>query len=273
MLAKSATIFGADIGVYVLGRDGEPNADTTFAWAIADLDSVSRCPTTEDGGGRNQSTEGRSIRVLANAVAAALEHDGSVALGFEAPMWLPIHTQVPQSAFRLFSPRFPQEARREWYLQSGAAATLKAVGLGALLFSELGQQGVKPILTTNASHWKDTAGAILVFEAFVTGEYKPQPPQGCSSHRWDAWLAALAYSLHLSKESHPEWTLELLATATEDSESVLSVWGIIAQTAGLDSAHCKGRCDVVAVRRRTDAQAGAAAEPQDDLSVLALAIE
>ena len=240
------TIFGVDIGVYLLGKNGRPTDRTTFAWS-----SVPTPPDPlETAAGSASARDPHSIAALARAVTTALKAGRRVAIGFEAPMWLPIHSAVPDGEFRLFAPRFPKEKEREWYLQSGAAATLKAVGIGTLLFSDIVRQEVTPALTTNAARWRQSEGAILVFEAFVTGEYKVAAPAGHNLDYWDAKVAAIACDLYLSATEHPEWSLQVLARASDRSDSDLSVWAMIAEAAGLDATDCRGRCDVVGVQQK-----------------------
>jgi len=83
-------------------------------------------------------------------------------------MWLPLeHRHRPQ--LKLFGPRFEAERGSEWYLQSGAAATMKSMALGVLLREHLRSElGHLPTITSSAG---DRSTALIVFEAYVVGPF------------------------------------------------------------------------------------------------------
>ena len=83
------------------------------------------------------------MNTLASRIAEDLRAGAGVALGFEAPMRTPAPSVLPDQG-NLFKHRFdPQERRYEWYLQSGAAATMKALTLGKILISQLVRLGAE----------------------------------------------------------------------------------------------------------------------------------
>ena len=196
-----AVSYALDIGVYNLGGRGQVLASTTTAWArvheglnvFDDLGYAGSC----DAGAFSRAAGsvcacGRSIEALADAIADDLRAGNAIALGFEAPMWFPSE-RSHRPNLQMFSPRFGAERGTEWYLQSGAAATLKAIGLGMLLFTLLLERQPKLNLTTDPK----SAGRnlLVVYEAFVVGSFKiPLPVKaGRAANEWDAFTAGLAW--------------------------------------------------------------------------------
>lgn len=200
-------VYTLDIGVYNTGAAGQVLATTTAAWCrlesgVATFDGLQH----ERGEGRDIGRFaagagdeftckcGRNIARLRSEVLADLQAGRKVAMGFEAPMWLPI-AEVEQPNHCLFPPRFPAERGREWYLQSGAAATVKAIPLGKGIIPHVAQ-AVPPLCTTTqvaAESWH--SNTLLLFEGYVAGDYKVDVPPGCvhAPNEWDAFLAALAW--------------------------------------------------------------------------------
>lgn len=189
----------------------------------------------------------RSIEKLADSIAQDVRNGYRVALGFEAPMWLPLeHRHKPR--LKLFSPRFRAEERSEWYLQSGASATLKAISLGMMLREHLRESLSINRRTTDINHWKPNT--LLLFEAFVVGPYKVLDFQVASvaPNEWDAFTAALAWgALHVGFSAPSSLSPVSLHKTGERGGSCLSIWDIVFD----DWLHASGPpdCEVVALRK------------------------
>ncbi|MGB3632720.1 MAG: hypothetical protein WA982_01630, partial [Rubrobacteraceae bacterium] len=170
---SDAVVFALDIGTYKIGVSGQILAKTTTAWCrlddgVANLEGIEYSGTPAAGcfevpaGQISSKFEcGRSIKKLAEAIAEDLESERRISLGFEAPMWLPLeHEHSPNLSF--FGPRFKEERRREWYLQAGAAATVKAISLGTMLRKHLSRRCGKVGFVTKPDPWSPKT--IILFE-------------------------------------------------------------------------------------------------------------
>lgn len=245
--------YALDIGVYNVGARGQMLTSTTAAWCrvpegSARLDAVTRERGIDDGtlvslDGTSRYRAGRSIPRLARAIATDLRAGHAVALGLEAPMWIPL-TERHRARLKLFRPRFEVEAGAEWYLQSGAAATLKAISLGRLLRAELGSLlgNQFPLLTTDHGV---TERALVLYEGFVVGDYKAL---GIAvPDEVDALVAALAWG-SIRRDFELPQTLRAVSVheAGSRSDPVMSIWDFVWD--GLPVTGPRD-CDVVALRR------------------------
>lgn len=235
MNAHPTVAYGLDIGVYNTGTKGQILMSTTAAWARASEGTASFSELRHTGNsssGRlvNESRAqtfhcGRSLEGLAHSIAEDIKNNFRVALGFEAPMWIPLERKH-RAMMTLFGPRFVAEKGSEWYLQSGAAATLKALSLGVLLRELLRQElnGPLPSMTTNL-HEQSTADFTL-FEAFVVGPYKVC---GASARdEMDALIAALAFGATVfGYELPPGISATMLHPAGVRGEDCLSIWSTV----------------------------------------------
>jgi hypothetical protein len=231
-------VYALDIGVYNLNAAGHVLASTTTAWACVSesvptlaLSYTGSCAmgAFRDSDGRTWPC-GRSLDVLARAIVRDVEAGHRVALGFEAPMWFPTR-HAARPGLTTFAARFETERGSEWYLQSGAAATLKAIGLGIMLFSAIVAQRDKQRFSTRSN---DLDGAILLYEAFVAGDYKIAPPASVArsgTNEWDALTAAIAWrTLHSDSglAAPPPLRAVELHKGGSLRGGAISVWSIIA---------------------------------------------
>ena len=174
-------------------------------------------------------------------------------------MWFPIPHNL-ESGQDLFEPRFDEEADFRWYLQSGAAASVKSIALGRMLFWHIRERlGIKhpsgddstediACRIMGAQEWaesEDCNGKITLFEAFVAGVYK-------DNHRFDniskthddkkdACIGALAWVA--ASQDRVDARKGQLHEAGTASLPVISLWGQITQT----SIDGPTDCDVVAL--------------------------
>jgi hypothetical protein len=218
---RNNIVYALDIGVYHTGENEEILNRSTAAWCrldggIAELSEII-----------SRASFGKSIPELAAHIANDLSANRHVSLGFEAPMWLPLeHEHKPQ--FRLFGPRFDEEEGAEWYKQSGAAATLKAISLGVMLRECLNSRMKGMSRTTDPNQRQSKP--LNLFEAFVVGPYKLhdyRPPLMNRDH-WDAFIACLAWGARIHKFRTPVlMRSRLFHEAGSRRGPCLSIWDII----------------------------------------------
>lgn len=151
-------------------------AKNHFGWARQDV-----------GRTRSSLARGRDIRQLAGAIATDLNRGGSVALGFECPLFVPI----ADDPTRLTSAR-NGEGNRAWSAAAGAGSLV--VGLTEVVWvlqevRRLAQAGVEAFLDWQA--FRASKGGLFVWEAFVTSQVKGK------SHTKDAEIAVRRFAAHL----------------------------------------------------------------------------
>lgn len=255
MTHSSDAIYALDIGVYNVGVEGQVLATSTAAWCrvgvgTPEFGSLRYSGTPDHGEIRSGETSswrcGRNMEHLAEAIAADLHNGARVALGFEAPMWLPLGREHRPN-FELFAPRFAKEKGHAWYLQAGAAATSKAIGLGVMVFSTLLNQCSGLACATNCAEWQGKT--LMLFEAFVAGPYKIPPPASLrdAPNEWDALVAALAWGASHARFRTPDRVRPaVLHGAGARQAECLSVWKAICDASGLPGAHAgPPDCEVV----------------------------
>ena len=177
-------VYGVDIAVIKIGERGKPIGRRGFAWArLAPPESGVIDPSLFMG-----DQIGIDLNMLVSSIAEDLRAGADVALGFEAPMWTPAPSVLPDEG-NLFDLRFkPQEVGYGWYMQSGAAATMKALTLGKILISQLVRLGFRPQFITERK--PPSPGQLCLFEAFVTGTYRTPPAQSIFSRRMGCYYGS-----------------------------------------------------------------------------------
>ena len=261
------SVYALDIGVYRTTKTGGISPGSTTGWCRL-TDGV-RTPEGQYEAHRYSETVrrvsrsesslspiecGRSIADLATAIADDMRDGRRVALGFEAPMWFPVELNHC-SDLDLFSPRFDAERSHEWYLQSGAAATVKATCLGVLLVHELRSKLDQDVrMTTNIDAW--LPGTMMVYEAFVAGLYKVCgiKVSEVSSDERDAVIAALAWkAVHAGFALPAGFRARTLHTSGKHGKEAVSVWKHIASDGSIEGPD---DCEVVAIEdtRRQEQQ-------------------
>ncbi|MEO6195885.1 MAG: hypothetical protein ABIS20_22940 [Thermoanaerobaculia bacterium] len=184
---------------------------------------------------------------MAASIAEDLKAGASVALGFEAPMWTPAPSKLPDRG-NLFKLRFEPEVGYGWYLQSGAAATMKALTLGKILISQLVRLGAQAQFLTERK--LPDSGQLCLFEAFVAGdEFRTDSPEGFSQDAWDAATAALAYAGAILKIPIKGYDAIEFGPAPALPSEVFSHWATVISACGLDAQACLMPCPVVAMRQ------------------------
>lgn len=153
---------------------------------------------------------GRQIEELVNAVTTDLRGGASVALGFEAPLTVP----VPEAAEKLGGSR-PGDGDRSWSAAAGAAALATGIVQTAWVLRKVFRAcGPTHISFT----WEEFRGqgGLLLWEAFVTKQQAVSGDSDC--HMRDALTAARWFRgslLDLTERAAPEMpsSLSLIVSA------------------------------------------------------------
>jgi hypothetical protein len=178
--------------------DGKRGAQSGFGWARAE-----RADDVEGG---------RSITRLVAAVAHDLSLGRSVALGFEAPLFIP----VPLDAANLCRGR-AGEGSRSFAAPAGLAVTALGLHQAAWVLAALRETPHRPRFAYRSSEWPSDTPTLFCWEAFVSG------PAHSDDHVRDAATAVVAF---LAAES------DLAAATTVHAERPLSLIGAAALWSG-----------------------------------------
>ena len=168
------------------------------------------------------SIDGASDKVeqLAENIVIELEAGRKVALGYESPLFVPL----PPSHEKLGKARdgecTPETGNRPF--NAGAGASLFATGIQSLVWVLGRIKSLRPSTTacTSLGQFRSGAAEMLVWEAFVSGSEKAEPP----SHVGDARLAVIAFEAAM----HSDRALSAIR-----DDSVFSLAGAAILRAGL----------------------------------------
>lgn len=184
---------------------------------------------------------GYNIRDLSNKIAADLNNNLKVALGFEAPMWIPMPKLSESHHFKMTG-RFKNELERNsirWF-EGGAAPLVKTLPIGYFLFTELLKHRIGVTATTTLSQWGNAD--LFLFEGFATGSYKGiasshftdfknQDSSLTNDDLVDAFIIGSAFYQKLSGSYTPllcaiPWAhhLEVTSSCLETGEFITTTW-------------------------------------------------
>ena len=186
-----------------------------------------------DVGGRNSSgwfrtsplgdTEGSSLDELCGQLVADLQARRSVALGFEAPLWIPYATHEA----RLRTAREGEAGvgrgwSRPWSIHAGAYATANGIQQTTYALHRIATElrAATPRVTFDPERLRAGDADLLVWEAFVTGAAKT------GSHIGDAMSAATAF--------RTRWDAGPV-TSDVTFEPAISLAGLAAHVSGLSA--------------------------------------
>lgn len=166
---------------------------SNFAWAALDLPG--RRPVGEGG----SHPEGAALAVL-----EALDTGVPVALGFEAPLMVPVSPVGPVDAWRTLGQARQGETTdgrsRPWSAGAGSGSLATGLVQLAWVLERVGS-GVPGLrCTTRPDPWLAGDAELFVWEAFVSGTGKPVP-SGITQHAADAAAAADTFADRLEEGS------------------------------------------------------------------------
>ncbi|WP_146037371.1 hypothetical protein [Novosphingobium guangzhouense] len=146
--------------------------------------------------------------ILLDAIASAISADEPVAIGFEAPLWVPRRRPFPT----MTANRGGIEAAmsRPWSAGAGCGAMAAGIANMAWIFDALFARMGALCATTCTSRFAQGDMQLLIWEAFVSGHLKAQ------SHAGDAELAVAAFVAgwpHLETAIRHEPSINLAAAA------------------------------------------------------------
>jgi len=159
------------------------------------------------------NNHGTDLNIMCTDLLQESENN-KVALGFEAPMWIPmplLEKDVKNEMIYKMKERFPQEKKAgtsnsqyQWY-QGGAAPSIKSFVIGKMLFSGKESQFLS-IATKDRRKWgtSDCQRRLFLFEGFAAGKYKPKTKLSAklsNQHGLDAFSIASALLYELSSSS------------------------------------------------------------------------
>jgi hypothetical protein len=193
-------VYAVDIG----STRTSPNGQPAFAWA-----SVGKTPLEQ--GVRCSS----DIEILAREIEEDFLAGYSVALGFEAPLFIPVPTDSKD-----LSRGREGDGNRSWAAPAGAAVATLGLHQSAWLLRRLVTvcSGVPLLLDYRLWLKRGDAPVLLLWEAFVSGEAHNE------DHRRDAASAATYFLAHES---------DLAAKTACRAENPISLIGSASLWAGL----------------------------------------
>lgn len=140
----------------------------------------------------NDAGGGRDLDELVEVLAADLNQHRSVALGFEAPIFVPL----PAEAVGLCRGRVG-EGRWPWSAGAGTAALALGVQQAAYVFAGLARRVAKrPRVSFDPGLLAGADTTLIVWEAFVSG--KSKDPAAVDPHMDDARVAVEEFLQRLS---------------------------------------------------------------------------
>lgn len=159
---------------------------TNFAWAGLDLP-----------GRRLVSGGGARPDEAAVSVLAALTSGIRVALGFEAPLVLPVSPVDQVDGWKTLGKARQGETvdgrSRPWSAGAGSGALATGLMQMAWVLERVGSELPGMACTTRPEVWLSGESGLLVWEAFVSGTGKPVPA-GTTQHAADAAAAADSFA-------------------------------------------------------------------------------
>ena len=138
----------------------------------------------------DEATHGHDLDALIEVVAADLLAGVPVALGFEAPLFIP----RPPSACGLNRQRAGDRGR-PWCAGAGTGALALGIQQAAYVFAGLAER-VRPTVSFRPEALADGSASLLIWEAFVSGKSKDR--SAIDPHVNDARLAVIEFRSRLA---------------------------------------------------------------------------
>jgi hypothetical protein len=135
---------------------------------------------------KGDSGDGNNLGEALDKLSGLLHAGQRVALGFEAPIWTPVRSDLS----RITSSRggIEKEYNRAWSAGAGSGALGPALALMPWCLSRIARGAGKVATTVDLQRFKKNGGLFL-WEAFVSGAMKSSEP----THHGDAKIACDAF--------------------------------------------------------------------------------
>jgi hypothetical protein len=145
-----------------------------------------------------QASEGEhdptSIEAMASAIIACLQAGTPVAVGFEAPLFLP----VPETPDALGKARPTDAGAPSWSSQTGACVMATGIVQAAWVLRRIFEQVPEAPVSLTWESFAAEGSGLLIWEAFVSSTAKGQ------DHQDDARIGVEAFCLNLPAPGDPE---------------------------------------------------------------------
>ncbi len=207
-------------------------ARSRYAWCALNIPSLDIVGAGTDPG------------ETADAVAAALAEGLPVALGFEAPLVLPVPL-ASDSGWRRLGRARHGDGNRSWSAGAGSGALATGIVQLAWVLDRLAAlRSDRPTtVTTTPAAWIAGSAHVLLWEAFVSGDGKPVPAEA-GPHAADAAAAAEEFGARLSRNQLDIGDV----TLAEDTGINLAACAV--ERAGLTLVESDARSMVLVIRTR-----------------------
>lgn len=186
---------GVLMGIRVVAVD-VGSVRSNFAWAGLDL------PGRQPVGAGGTEPEGAAVAVL-----SALTTGARVALGFEAPIVLPVSPVDQAGGWKTLGQARSGETvggrSRPWSAGAGSGALATGLVQMAWVLERVSADLPEVSCTTRPHTWLSGRANLFLWEAFVSGTAKPVPA-GTSQHAADAAAAAGTFAERLESGSLDE---------------------------------------------------------------------
>jgi hypothetical protein len=224
------------MGTRVVAVDvGSVRPPSKFAWAAYDAP------------GRDLVEDGTDPESAVSALVPGLLAGAQAVLLLEAPMSVPVPRGQPD-AWRGLGKARCGERNRPWSAGAGVGALATGLAQGAWMLRQLAVAVPELAVTTQFRAWRTGGGQLLLVEAFVTADGKPEPlPAGQDVA--DAAAAGLAL---LEMLDNPAAPTSSVCCSPQDSFNLLAAMALWAELR-IDPAEFRAEVLVVAARPRRQA--------------------
>lgn len=164
-----------------------------------------------------QGVGGHDLDELCGLLSSDLAKGEQVALGFEAPLWVPLAKTVAD-----LGKQRPGEGNRSWGASAGAAVLACGLQQSTYVLTEIARASPRATATIDAVGWHDGDAQLLIWEAFVSGLAKD--PHAEDPHVADAQAAVMELERRLT-------TGELRSDL--EGDRAISIAGLAIHLAGL----------------------------------------
>jgi hypothetical protein len=169
-----------------------------FAVDVGRADSLgwALCLPEMRGRARRANVALRGFNPLVETVATQFEKHRKIAIGFEAPLFLPVRDDIDRLTAARSGERGPRNgkiANFAWSAGAGATAALLSLPLMCLFFRQVASQlGTRPPVFFDWRAFSLVDHGIFIWEAFVVGDAK-STRSGIDGHNDDARIAVAAF--------------------------------------------------------------------------------
>jgi hypothetical protein len=169
----------------------------------------------------------KNLERAVSRIEKDLSSEIAVAIGFEAPCFLPVRKSISDLALARTGESLPGNQSRPWSASAGAYVATMGIPIGCWLLRAIREKFAgkqPPPLTLDPENWKKSGG-ILLWEAFVSGKghARSSNKSGVNVHIQDAGTAAVAFRNWWDSEPRPP----SVVTCKEDEECISTLGAMV----------------------------------------------